>query len=489
MVYCCVPLCKSNQNKECDFSFHCFPQDEGLRKKWCVAISREGDKPRTLWTPNKKSRVCSRHFKEADFSISTTLKRLLPNVVPSVFDDFPKHKQNVSNISRRNKRRITEVVNNIHPAKKNKPNVEHSTSAFNEANVSIEEIYEAHKKTIATQCSIESKKIPKAITLQRKKITRTIRKQNQLIGKLRQTICNLKSKLWSLQKQNEKEEQGIEKQLTKIKEAAKEGSLKASFLTEQIQAFGKQKCKFHENTLKICILLSNRSSTGYRLLRNLGILHLPHQKTLKTYIGHSKGETGVTSLIKARLIAEEKSLEHENEKVGSLIIDEMSIKPKLMYDRNLDMLIGMTDTEKNAIGIENKLANKLLCILFKGLSTKYRIPVSFYFTHNLTGDELAKLTMEALKVVEDIGFKVIRIVTDNCQVNVAMFQHLCGKKGQLTHEIQHPVDDNRSLFLSFDASHIIKNVRSQHLDRNFEVNGNSISADYMKKLYHLQKKD
>ncbi|KAJ4426098.1 hypothetical protein ANN_26907 [Periplaneta americana] len=89
--------------------------------------------------PNKKSRVCSRHFKEADFSISTTLKRLLPNVVPSVFDDFPKHKQNVSNISRRNKRRITEVVNNIHPAKKNKPNVEHSTSAFNE------EICEAHK--------------------------------------------------------------------------------------------------------------------------------------------------------------------------------------------------------------------------------------------------------------------------------------------------------------------------------------------------------
>ncbi|KAJ4426893.1 hypothetical protein ANN_26692 [Periplaneta americana] len=89
--------------------------------KWCVAISREGDKPRTLWTSNKKSRVCRRHFKEDDFSISTTLKCLLPNVVPSVFDDFPRHKQNVSNISRRNKRRITEVVNNIHPAKKINP--------------------------------------------------------------------------------------------------------------------------------------------------------------------------------------------------------------------------------------------------------------------------------------------------------------------------------------------------------------------------------
>ncbi|KAJ4436919.1 hypothetical protein ANN_17051 [Periplaneta americana] len=32
--------------------------------------------------------------------------------------------------------------------------------------------------------------------------------------------------------------------------------------------------------------------------------------------------------------------------------DYESIKPKLMYDRNLDMLIGMTDTENNAIGIE-----------------------------------------------------------------------------------------------------------------------------------------
>ena len=280
-------------------------------------------------------------------------------------------------------------------------------------------------------------------------------------------------------------EHGLQGQLGKISSEAQRGDLRASFLIEQIQAFGKKKCKFQETTLKLCVLLSRRSPGGYRFLRDMKILHLPHQKTLKSYVGFSKGETGITSLIKERLIAEEKSLNQENEKVGSIIIDEMAIKAKLQYDRNLDMFLGMSDIEKDAVGIEDKLANKLLCFLFKGLSTFYRIPVSFYFTSTLNGEQLAKLTLNAVKAVEECGFKVVRIVTDNCQINVSMFQTLC--EGKISHEIKHPFDANRPLFFSFDPAHILKNVRSQHLARNFELNGNSVTGDHIRKLYNIQK--
>lgn len=83
---CCVPLC--------DFvpgtSIHKFPaRDENLRAKWILAISREGMKPGTLWMPDKDSKICGKHFKPSDFSLSTNNRRLLPYAVPSIFSYVP----------------------------------------------------------------------------------------------------------------------------------------------------------------------------------------------------------------------------------------------------------------------------------------------------------------------------------------------------------------------------------------------------------------
>ncbi|XP_069683633.1 uncharacterized protein [Periplaneta americana] len=160
MVYCCVPFCRSEHIKGSDVSFHHFPLDDELKMKWCLAIYRQGDKPGTLWSPSRGSRVCSKHFKEADFSISTTRKRLLPKVIPSVFEYYPKHKQISSSISKEHKVMVTEVQNDIFPAKRNKPDADRSTLPLIEANVSIAEVHEVHKRTAATMCSIENKLIP-----------------------------------------------------------------------------------------------------------------------------------------------------------------------------------------------------------------------------------------------------------------------------------------------------------------------------------------
>ncbi|KAL1441979.1 hypothetical protein MTO96_008127 [Rhipicephalus appendiculatus] len=44
-AYCCVPLCKQYGYLDscgCKVSFHRFPNDPEMRKKWLVAIKREG---------------------------------------------------------------------------------------------------------------------------------------------------------------------------------------------------------------------------------------------------------------------------------------------------------------------------------------------------------------------------------------------------------------------------------------------------------------
>lgn len=87
--YCVVPKCHTEGGYK-------FPSDPELRRRWCIAIKREGPN-KTAWTNTPNSVVCEKHFKPEDFKdpLSVTLglkdcsiacRRFLKSgVVPSVF--------------------------------------------------------------------------------------------------------------------------------------------------------------------------------------------------------------------------------------------------------------------------------------------------------------------------------------------------------------------------------------------------------------------
>uniref|UniRef100_A0A3P8UGS9 THAP-type domain-containing protein n=1 Tax=Amphiprion percula TaxID=161767 RepID=A0A3P8UGS9_AMPPE len=65
-------------------TFHRFPRDYGRRRKWEVALRREG------FAANDESVLCSNHFKPDEFDRAGQICRLRPDVIPSVFN-FPAH--------------------------------------------------------------------------------------------------------------------------------------------------------------------------------------------------------------------------------------------------------------------------------------------------------------------------------------------------------------------------------------------------------------
>ncbi|KAL1472745.1 hypothetical protein MTO96_039134 [Rhipicephalus appendiculatus] len=217
-----------------------------------------------------------------------------------------------------------------------------------------------------------------------------------------------------------------------LQEKIENNDPKALFLQEQLILLSAKKKHWREETIRNCVLWHGKSPSGYRLLRETGVLVLPSRSTLKRYIGACTGQV-VSSLIQQRLHVEAK-LHNEQARCGSLVMDEMSIKQAITYQKHSDTIHGLVDLggAEGDYGLEDQLATHLLCFVFVGLSTHYSIkPV-----------------------------------------------------------ITHPLDSSRSLFISFDYCHILKNIRNQFLDvkRILRKSGILIVPDYLRNLYDLQEK-
>lgn len=160
-----------------------------------------------------------------------------------------------------------------------------------------------------------------------------------------------------------------------------------------------------------------------------------------------------------------------------MVVDEMHIKQKLEYHKQRDAFIGDMDMIQDldhliSADIHN-LANSLLCFLLCGLAGGFKIAVGYLFTKGCTGAELAETIVHVTKKAKELGFEIVRLVTDNHKIDVAAMDILY--KGPATTSAPHPADPSRKLFLPFDQCRIIKKVVGQK----------EISAAPLKQLYKM----
>ncbi|XP_046387215.1 uncharacterized protein LOC124156615 [Ischnura elegans] len=81
--YCAAYNCREKSARG-GLSFHSFPRDPFILKKWCYALRRKD------FVPTKNSKLCSKHFTPDSFNTSAWSSKpvLRPDAVPSIFD-FP----------------------------------------------------------------------------------------------------------------------------------------------------------------------------------------------------------------------------------------------------------------------------------------------------------------------------------------------------------------------------------------------------------------
>ena len=158
-----------------------------------------------------------------------------------------------------------------------------------------------------------------------------------------------------------------------IKEDSCNGETQAIVITYLMKNYNKLgNCRWNPRVIANCIILERLSPKANDHLRTSKFIKFPSKEKLRSYIGSSKGEVGVTDLAVRRLLQEVK-MRNEMELYVSLTLDEMTICPKEVYDRNNQTFRG----KKNMGGIidmtnEDSLANRVLGYIISGLSTHYR---------------------------------------------------------------------------------------------------------------------
>lgn len=302
--------------------------------------------------------------------------------------------------------------------------------------------------------------------LQRKKWhekERTLKAQNE---RLRSTVDAYKKEL-----QQMKEQCHVSKFLHVIKDSEL-ACTKAKIILDQVVNYKAKKPIWSETTIRQCTILRHLSAKCYKHLRTENLLSFPCRNTLKKYLGSSSGEVGFSELVKRRLSAELECLTTPQSKLCSLVVDEMRIRQKLEYQKQQDAFLGDIDLSADLNHLlpaseKGQLANSLLCFLLCGLHASFKILVGYFFTKGCSGELLAKTVQHVIRMTEEVGFKIVRLVTDNHKVNVAAMETM--SLGHVQTRIRHPAEPSRYLFLAFDQSHIIKNIRSQFLSNKLEV--------------------
>lgn len=402
---CCVPRCKSNSSKTPDVCYHEFPAKEQLRDAWLHNISRQGIDKGREWKPSSRSVVCSLHFKEDDYKVGLKRKLLLPTAVPTRFPSYPTYMQPGSP---KRRRALVRPLLEAGASTSQASNQEQMSTMVAENETNQTENEERHQ-LMPPNSPTEADPILYALadlqsSGQRSYGTQECQTSFDLTGFIDDTKRNarrlqmqanrLNEKLQKLQERCDEFREQVKKfeedravhSVVKIRDAAKEGEKSARFLLEQVENFAKARPTWQETTVRECVLWKACSRKGYDHVRSRNLLNLPCRSTLQRFVGSSTGETGVTRLIRERLQTERQGFRSDNEAYCSLIVDEMSVQQKLIYDRQVDRIFGLIDAQCEGPARASEVANRLLCFVLRGLSTAYVIPAGYFFTKNLKHD-------------------------------------------------------------------------------------------------------
>ena len=212
-----------------------------------------------------------------------------------------------------------------------------------------------------------------------------------------------------------------------------QGSFRRLFWEEQAK-MAKQsdarQMRWHPTMIRMCLNIKLLSTSAYHALRTSGFVKLPSERTLRDYTHYFKNASGFLDDVDEMLCKEARLADIPDwKKFITIVIDEIKVKEKLVYDKYETKVIGFVELgdvndqlDKLQSGnLKPEVATYVLTIMVLGIFINLRFPYANFPTTSTTGDALFLIVWEAVERLEKIGFKVLVITGDGASANRRFF--------------------------------------------------------------------
>jgi hypothetical protein len=225
-----------------------------------------------------------------------------------------------------------------------------------------------------------------------------------------------------------------------------------------------------------CLQLHFKSPAAYKFLMHSFMM--PSVSTLYRFVNDTVGrmQPGFNENMFRVVGLRAKSLAHHDRQCA-LIFYEVSLKCQLVYDKNIDRIIGYTD--------DGKLATHALVFMVRGLHDKWKQAAAFFFTHcTVSADLLSTLVPVCVEKLRDVGLYVRCVVCDQGPTNIAALRKLGFSES--TPKITLPTV-SPPIYVIFDVPHLIKNVRNNLQRHNVKFGDDVACWTDINRFYDIDK--
>ena len=212
------------------------------------------------------------------------------------------------------------------------------------------------------------------------------------------------------------------------------------------------------------------SKAGYGLLSKL--LPLPSEKTSYRLLKKFKTDPGLnhhnTKLMRLKV-----NLSEKNSNLVFLLFDEMSLRSSLAYHQPSDTIYGFSNDGNNNNRCK-ELVSSVLCVMAVGIVKKWKYPLCYFLTSKtMKSDQIANIVKDCIKAMEDEGFHVLGLTSDQGP----NFQKAFRLLGATENNPKISIDD-KWYFVICDPPHLLRSSRNYLLNGDVKVPGTKASAKW-----------
>lgn len=230
------------------------------------------------------------------------------------------------------------------------------------------------------------------------------------------------------------------------------------------------------------------SPKSYRFLGDIFIV--PSVPTLQTFIKEIPIKAGICPNILENIKQRINEFHDPKDKICSLIFDEMSLTPGLMYHRQTDKIFGFVD---NGEGSKNEVCDHAAVWMIRGVNgiQPWKQVLAFNYAKGSSPVyDIKKMFKLIVRKLWECGLKVITFICDQGPTNASAVRNLIQDSKREAFEQQKTLPgevilvDDEIIIPIFDPPHLFKCLRNNLITKNLKYTMEKI--EYTAKWEHIE---